>query len=53
MLKLLPNCHNIDCNDRRYTRFWEKMAEAGLPLLAHTDECVGAITIFWERPEAE
>jgi PAS domain-containing protein len=22
------------------------------PLLAHTDECVGAIAIFWERPEA-
>lgn len=36
MLKLLPNCHNVDCLDRRYTRFWERMAEAGLPLLAHT-----------------
>jgi predicted TIM-barrel fold metal-dependent hydrolase len=36
MLKLLPNCHNIDCNDRRYAPFWEKMAQAGLPLLAHT-----------------
>ena len=36
MLKLLPNCHNIDCNNRRYASFWEKMAEAGLPLLAHT-----------------
>jgi predicted TIM-barrel fold metal-dependent hydrolase len=36
MLKLLPNCHNIDCNDPRYTGFWERMAEAGLPLLAHT-----------------
>jgi uncharacterized protein len=36
MLKLLPNCHNLDCNDRRYARFWERMAEAGLPLLAHT-----------------
>jgi PAS domain S-box-containing protein len=23
------------------------------PLLAHTDECVGAIAIFWERPEGE
>lgn len=22
------------------------------PLLAHTDECVGAIAIFWESPEA-
>ena len=36
MMKCLPNCHNIDCNDRRYTRFWERMAGAGLPLLAHT-----------------
>jgi uncharacterized protein len=36
MLKILPNCHNIDCNDRRYTKFWERMAAAKLPLLAHT-----------------
>lgn len=36
LMKCLPNCHNIDCNDRRYTKFWEKMAEAKLPLLAHT-----------------
>ena len=36
VLKLLPNCHNVDCNDRRYRRFWERMAEADLPLLAHT-----------------
>ena len=36
MMKCLPNCHNINCNDRRFTRFWERMAEAKLPLLAHT-----------------
>ncbi len=36
VLKLLPNCHNVDCNDRRYRKFWERMAEAKLPLLAHT-----------------
>jgi hypothetical protein len=36
MMKCLPNCHNIDCADRRFTRFWERMAAAGLPLLAHT-----------------
>ena len=36
MMKCLPNCHNIDCGDRRFTKFWERMAEAGLPLLAHT-----------------
>ena len=36
MMKCLPNCQNIDCNDRRYTKFWERMAGAKLPLLAHT-----------------
>jgi predicted TIM-barrel fold metal-dependent hydrolase len=36
LMKCLPNCQNIDCSDRRFTRFWERMAEAGLPLLAHT-----------------
>ena len=36
MLKLLPNCHNVDCNDARYKKFWERMMSAKLPLLAHT-----------------
>ena len=36
MLKLLPNCHNVDCSEARYKKFWERMAEAKLPLLAHT-----------------
>ena len=36
LMKCLPNCHNIDCNDRRYEKFWRRMAEARLPLLAHT-----------------
>ncbi len=36
MMKCLPNCQNIDCSDRRFTKFWERMAEARLPLLAHT-----------------
>jgi hypothetical protein len=35
-LKCLPNVQGIDWNDRRYRRFLERMAEAGLPLLAHT-----------------
>ncbi len=35
-LKCLPNVQGIDWNDRRHTRFLERMAEAGLPLLAHT-----------------
>ncbi len=36
MMKCLPNCQNINCGDRRFTKFWERMAAAGLPLLAHT-----------------
>ncbi len=36
LLKCLPNCQNIDWADRRYTRFLERLAEAKLPLLAHT-----------------
>jgi predicted TIM-barrel fold metal-dependent hydrolase len=36
LMKCLPNCHNIDCNDKRYRRFWERMAAHKLPLLAHT-----------------
>jgi predicted TIM-barrel fold metal-dependent hydrolase len=36
LLKCLPNCQNIDWSDPRYTRFLERMAESGLPLLAHT-----------------
>jgi uncharacterized protein len=35
-LKCLPNVQGIDWADRRHTRFLERMAEAGLPLLAHT-----------------
>jgi uncharacterized protein len=36
LYKCLPNCQNIDWGLRRYTSFLERMAEAGLPLLAHT-----------------
>jgi hypothetical protein len=35
-LKCLPNVQGIDWNARRHTRFLERMAEARLPLLAHT-----------------
>lgn len=48
LLKILPNCHNVDCDDRRYARFWERMAEAGLPLLAHTG---GEVTVPVVRSE--
>jgi predicted TIM-barrel fold metal-dependent hydrolase len=36
VMKCLPNCQNIDPALPRYRRFWERMAEARLPLLAHT-----------------
>jgi hypothetical protein len=36
LMKCLPNCQNIDMADNRYIPFWKKMAEARLPLLAHT-----------------
>lgn len=48
MVKCMPNCQNINCNDRRYTKFWERMAESKLPLLAHTG---GEHTLPVVRPE--
>jgi uncharacterized protein len=36
MMKILPNVQDIDCADRRFTKFWERMAAARLPLLCHT-----------------
>ena len=36
ILKCLPNCQNMDWNERRYRTFLERMAESGLILLAHT-----------------
>lgn len=35
-MKYLPNCQNIDPRLPQYRKFWERMAEAGLPMLAHT-----------------
>ena len=36
MVKLLPNCHNVQCSLEQYRPFWEKMHQLGLPFLAHT-----------------
>ncbi len=36
VLKLLPNCLNIDYMDKKYIPFWERIAEAGIILLTHT-----------------
>ncbi|MBV8353052.1 MAG: amidohydrolase family protein [Verrucomicrobia bacterium] len=36
LLKLLPCVQNVDCNLSKYKPFWIKLADLGLPLLAHT-----------------
>ncbi|HAF58666.1 MAG TPA: hypothetical protein DCL00_03665 [Opitutae bacterium] len=36
VLKLLPNCHNVNCSNPRYRPFWEAMVRLNLPLLSHT-----------------
>lgn len=36
MMKCLPNYHNINCNDARYSKFWKRMADLQMILLAHT-----------------
>ena len=50
LLKLLPCVQMVDPNDRRYLRFWERMAELGLPLLAHTG---GEFTLPNHRPDLQ
>jgi uncharacterized protein len=36
LLKLLPCVQNVDCNQKKYKPFWTKLADLGMPLLAHT-----------------
>ncbi len=36
VLKLLPNCQNINCSDPRFKPFWDRLAENGMVLLSHT-----------------
>jgi predicted TIM-barrel fold metal-dependent hydrolase len=36
LMKCLPNCQNIDFSNKRYEPFWKRMAQARMPLLAHT-----------------
>jgi hypothetical protein len=52
MMKLLPNSQNIDFSDQRHTRFWERLAETGLPLLAHTggEHTVPILRREWADP---
>lgn len=48
MMKCLPNCQHFNCSDKRFTKFWERMAEAKIPLLAHTG---GEHTLPVVRPD--
>lgn len=48
MMKILPNCQNINCSRASYRPFWQRMAEVGLPLLAHTG---GEHTVPQAKPE--
>ena len=66
VLKLLPNCLNVDCSAEKYRPFWERVAEAGIVFLSHTggehthcagrsgvrdpDYTDGLITMFDEYP---
>jgi uncharacterized protein len=36
VMKLLPNCHNVNCSDSDFRPFWERMAKVGMLFLAHT-----------------
>ena len=53
MMKCLPNCQNINCSDSRFRPFWNRMAEAGLPLLAHTggEHTLQVINADYANPE--
>ena len=53
MMKCLPNCQNINCNNKDFRRFWIRMAEAGLPLLAHTggEHTLQVVNAEYANPE--
>jgi hypothetical protein len=36
VLKLLPNCLNVDYSESRFIPFWKRMAGGGMALLSHT-----------------
>jgi hypothetical protein len=48
LLKLLPCVHAIDCNRSIYKPFWKRMADLGIPLLAHTG---GEFSLPINRPD--
>ena len=52
LLKLVPSCQNIDLAAPRYRRFWQRLAEVGLPLLVHTgaEPALQELRPEWGRP---
>ena len=53
LLKLLPNCQNVNCNDERYRKFWTRLADLKIPFLAHTggEMSVPVVTPAYANPE--
>jgi hypothetical protein len=53
VLKLLPNCHNVDCSAPRHRPFWEMMARGKMILLAHTggEATLPVLAPAFESPE--
>jgi len=48
LLKLLPCVQAVDCNREAYRPFWRRLAEFGIPLLAHTG---GEFSLPTHRPD--
>jgi uncharacterized protein len=53
LLKLVPSCQNVDLAAPRLKPFWRRMAEAGLPLLAHTgaEHALEELRPEWGHPQ--
>jgi uncharacterized protein len=53
VLKLLPNCLNINCSDPRHRPFWQTMARGRMILLAHTggESSLPVINRAYQNPE--
>lgn len=52
VLKLLPNCLDINCSDEQHRPFWRRMADAGMILLAHTggESSLPVLNRAWQDP---
>lgn len=53
VLKLLPNCHNVDCNRPDTREFWKLMAATKTVFLSHTggEYSVPVLNRAYENPE--